>query len=201
MRIINEPTIYAIGCGLDKKATNVGEKNVLIFLGGGTFNVSLLPSEEGIFEVKAISSDTHLGVNPPSLFPTSKFLESLKIATMIKGTKELNRPHLSRALEPLARGIRKPSTAQTMIYIDSLCEGIDFYSTITHVRFGSIQKMDLNEKYLMDAKMDKSLIHNVVLIGGSTRIRKVHTLLRDFSMKELSKSINLDEVIAYGAIV
>ncbi|RVW49224.1 Heat shock cognate 70 kDa protein [Vitis vinifera] len=177
MRIINEPTAAAIAYGLDKKATSVGEKNVLIFdLGGGTFDVSLLTIEEGIFEVKATAGDTHLG-----------------------GEDFDNRMRAKRTLS---------STAQTTIEIDSLYEGIDFYSTITRARFEELNMdlfrkcMEPVEKCLRDAKMDKSTIHDVVLVGGSTRIPKVQQLLQDFfNGKELCKSINPDEAVAYGAAV
>uniref|UniRef100_A0A914RRV6 Heat shock protein 70 n=1 Tax=Parascaris equorum TaxID=6256 RepID=A0A914RRV6_PAREQ len=149
LRIINEPTAAAIAYGLDKKGS--GERNVLIFdLGGGTFDVSILTIEDGIFEVKSTAGDTHLG------------------------------------------GI---------IEIDSLFEGIDFYTNITRARFEELcadlfrSTMDPVEKALRDAKMDKSQMHDIVLVGGSTRIPKVQKLLSDFfSGKELNKSINPDEV-------
>uniref|UniRef100_A0A453FWC7 Heat shock protein 70 n=1 Tax=Aegilops tauschii subsp. strangulata TaxID=200361 RepID=A0A453FWC7_AEGTS len=142
MRIINEPTAAAIAYGLDKKASSSGEKNVLIFdLGGGTFDVSLLTIEEGIFEVKATAGDTHLGGED------------------FDNRMELNMDLFRKCMEPV-------------------------------------------EKCLRDAKMDKSTVHDVVLVGGSTRIPKVQQLLQDFfNGKELCKSINPDEAVAYGAAV
>ncbi|CAA6669372.1 unnamed protein product [Spirodela intermedia] len=185
MRIINEPTAAAIAYGLDKKATSVGEKNVLIFdLGGGTFDVSLLTIEEGIFEVKATAGDTHLG---------GEDFDN-RMVNHFDGLREAKRT-LS-------------STAQTTIEIDSLFEGVDFYSTITRARFEELNMdlfrkcMEPVEKCLRDAKMDKSTVHEVVLVGGSTRIPKVQQLLQDFfNGKELCKSINPDEAVAYGAAV
>ncbi|CAD6215224.1 unnamed protein product [Miscanthus lutarioriparius] len=183
MRIINEPTAAAIAYGLDKKATSVGEKNVLIFdLGGGTFDVSLLTIEEGIFEEFKRKHKKDITGNPRAL-------------------RRL-RTSCERAKRTLS------STAQTTIEIDSLYEGIDFYSTITRARFEELNMdlfrkcMEPVEKCLRDAKMDKSTIHDVVLVGGSTRIPKVQQLLQDFfNGKELCKSINPDEAVAYGAAV
>ncbi|XP_010253827.1 PREDICTED: heat shock cognate 70 kDa protein 2-like [Nelumbo nucifera] len=179
MRIINEPTAAAIAYGLDKKAGSVGEKNVLIFdLGGGTFDVSLLTIEE---EFKRKHKKDISG-NPRAL-------------------RRL-RTSCERAKRTLS------STAQTTIEIDSLYEGIDFYSTITRARFEELNMdlfrkcMEPVEKCLRDAKMDKSSVHDVVLVGGSTRIPKVQQLLQDFfNGKELCKSINPDEAVAYGAAV
>ncbi|WZZ27708.1 hypothetical protein YC2023_011109 [Brassica napus] len=179
MRIINEPTAAAIAYGLDKKATSVGEKNVLIFdLGGGTFDVSLLTIEE---EFKRKSKKDISG-NPRAL------------------------RRLRTACERAKRTLS--STAQTTIEIDSLFEGIDFYSALTRARFEELNMdlfrkcMEPVEKCLRDAKMDKSTVHDVVLVGGSTRIPKVQQLLQDlFNGKELCKSINPDEAVAYGAAV
>ncbi|TYI07931.1 hypothetical protein ES332_A10G260600v1 [Gossypium tomentosum] len=192
MRIINEPTAAAIAYGLDKKATSVGEKNVLIFdLGGGTFDVSLLTIEEGIFEVKATAGDTHLGGEDFDNRMVNHFVQEFKR----KNKKDIAKRTLS-------------STAQTTIEIDSLFEGSDFYSTITRARFEELNMdlfrkcMEPVEKCLRDAKMDKSTVHDVVLVGGSTRIPKVQSLLQDFfNGKELCKSINPDEAVAYGAAV
>lgn len=208
LRIINEPTAAAIAYGLDKKATSVGEKNVLIFdLGGGTFDVSLLTIEEGIFEVKATAGDTHLGGEDFDNRLVNHFVQEFKR----KYKKDISsNPRALRRLRTAAERAKRTlsSTAQTTIEIDSLYEGVDFYSTITRARFEELNMdmfrkcMDPVEKCLRDAKMDKSSIHDVVLVGGSTRIPKVQQLLQDFfNGKELCKSINPDEAVAYGAAV
>uniref|UniRef100_A0A6N2NL10 Uncharacterized protein n=1 Tax=Salix viminalis TaxID=40686 RepID=A0A6N2NL10_SALVM len=208
MRIINEPTAAAIAYGLDKKATSVGEKNVLIFdLGGGTFDVSLLTIEEGIFEVKATAGDTHLGGEDFDNRMVNHFVQEFKR----KNKKDISgNPRALRRLRTACERAKRTlsSTAQTTIEIDSLYEGIDFYSTITRARFEEMNMdlfrkcMEPVEKCLRDAKMDKSSIHDVVLVGGSTRIPKVQQLLQDFfNGKELCKSINPDEAVAYGAAV
>ncbi|MQL88008.1 hypothetical protein Taro_020558 [Colocasia esculenta] len=208
MRIINEPTAAAIAYGLDKKAGSSGEKNVLIFdLGGGTFDVSLLTIEEGIFEVKATAGDTHLGGEDFDNRMVNHFVQEFKR----KNKKDISgNPRALRRLRTACERAKRTlsSTAQTTIEIDSLYEGIDFYSTITRARFEELNMdlfrkcMEPVEKCLRDAKMDKSTIHDVVLVGGSTRIPKVQQLLQDFfNGKELCKSINPDEAVAYGAAV
>ncbi|KVI11970.1 Heat shock protein 70, conserved site-containing protein [Cynara cardunculus var. scolymus] len=208
MRIINEPTAAAIAYGLDKKAASVGEKNVLIFdLGGGTFDVSLLTIEEGIFEVKSTAGDTHLGGEDFDNRMVNHFVQEFKR----KNKKDItgNARALRRLRTACERAKRTlSSTAQTTIEIDSLYEGIDFYSTITRARFEELNMdlfrkcMEPVEKCLRDAKMDKSNVHDVVLVGGSTRIPKVQQLLQDFfNGKDLCKSINPDEAVAYGAAV
>ncbi|GLJ48097.1 hypothetical protein SUGI_1015490 [Cryptomeria japonica] len=208
MRIINEPTAAAIAYGLDKKASSVGEKNILIFdLGGGTFDVSLLTIEEGIFEVKATAGDTHLGGEDFDNRMVNHFAQEFKrkYKKDIGGNARALR-RLRTACERAKRTLS--STAQTTIEIDSLYEGIDFYSTITRARFEELNMdlfrkcMEPVEKCLRDAKMDKGNVHEVVLVGGSTRIPKVQQLLQDFfNGKELCKSINPDEAVAYGAAV
>jgi heat shock protein 1/8 len=208
LRIINEPTAAAIAYGLDKKATSMGEKNVLIFdLGGGTFDVSILTIEEGIFEVKATAGDTHLGGEDFDNRMVNHFVQEFKR----KYKKDISsNPRALRRLRTAAERAKRTlsSTAQTTIEIDSLYEGVDFYSTITRARFEELNMdmfrkcMEPVEKSLRDAKMDKSSIHDVVLVGGSTRIPKVQQLLQDFfNGKELCKSINPDEAVAYGAAV
>uniref|UniRef100_A0A0D9WHC1 Uncharacterized protein n=1 Tax=Leersia perrieri TaxID=77586 RepID=A0A0D9WHC1_9ORYZ len=208
MRIINEPTAAAIAYGLDKKATSTGEKNVLIFdLGGGTFDVSLLTIEEGIFEVKATAGDTHLGGEDFDNRMVNHFVQEFKR----KHKKDISgNPRALRRLRTACERAKRTlsSTAQTTIEIDSLYEGIDFYTTITRARFEELNMdlfrkcMEPVEKCLRDAKMDKSGVHDVVLVGGSTRIPKVQQLLQDFfNGKELCKSINPDEAVAYGAAV
>ncbi|KAK4480357.1 hypothetical protein RD792_013428 [Penstemon davidsonii] len=207
-RIINEPTAAAIAYGLDKKSTSSGEKNVLIFdLGGGTFDVSLLTIEEGIFEVKATAGDTHLGGEDFDNRMVNHFVQEFKR----KNKKDISaNPRALRKLRTACERAKRTlsSTAQATIEIDYLYEGIGFYSTITRARF-EYMNMDLFrkcmepvEKCLRDAKMDKSSVHDVVLVGGSTRIPKVQQLLQDFfNGKELCKSINPDEAVAYGAAV
>ncbi|XBJ18443.1 hypothetical protein VPH35_009607 [Triticum aestivum] len=208
LRIINEPTAAAIAYGLDKKATSTGEKNVLIFdLGGGTFDVSLLTIEEGIFEVKATAGDTHLGGEDFDNRMVNHFVQEFKR----KHKKDITgNPRALRRLRTACERAKRTlsSTAQTTIEIDSLYEGVDFYTTITRARFEELNMdlfrkcMEPVEKCLRDAKMDKSTVHDVVLVGGSTRIPKVQQLLQDFfNGKELCKSINPDEAVAYGASV
>jgi L1 cell adhesion molecule like protein len=208
LRIINEPTAAAIAYGLDKKGTKAGEKNVLIFdLGGGTFDVSLLTIEEGVFEVKATAGDTHLGGEDFDNRLVNHFVAEFrrKHKKDIAGNARALR-RLRTACERAKRTLS--STAQTTIEIDSLHEGIDFYATISRARFEEMNMdlfrkcMDPVEKVLKDAKLDKSSVHDVVLVGGSTRIPKIQQLLQDFfNGKELCKSINPDEAVAYGAAV
>ncbi|VVA91501.1 unnamed protein product [Arabis nemorensis] len=208
LRIINEPTAAAIAYGLDKKGTKTGERNVLIFdLGGGTFDVSLLTIEEGVFEVKATAGDTHLGGEDFDNRLVNHFVAEFKRKHKkdISGNARALR-RLRTACERAKRTLS--STAQTTIEIDSLHEGIDFYATISRARFEEMNMdlfrkcMDPVEKVLKDAKIDKSSVHEVVLVGGSTRIPKIQQLLQDFfNGKEVCKSINPDEAVAYGAAV
>ena len=206
MRIINEPTAAAIAYGLDKKSDR--EKNVLIFdLGGGTFDVSLLTIEEGIFEVKSTAGDTHLGGEDFDNRLVNHFVQEFKR----KNKKDLTTN--ARALRRLRTACERAkrtlsSAAQTSIEIDSLFEGIDFYTSITRARFEELcgdlfaHTIEPVEKVLRDAKIDKSLVHDIVLVGGSTRIPRVQKLLSDFfNGRELNKSINPDEAVAYGAAV
>merc|ERR1739848_541143 len=205
LRIINEPTAAAIAYGLDKKEE---ERNVLIFdLGGGTFDVSLLTIEEGIFEVKSTAGDTHLGGEDFDNRLVDYFVQEFKR----KNKKDItdNARALRRLRSSCERAKRTlSSTAQTSIEIDSLYEGVDFFTSMTRARFEELN-MDLFrksmapvEKVIRDAKMDKGQIHDAVLVGGSTRIPKVQQLLQDFfNGKELCKSINPDEAVAYGAAV
>jgi len=207
LRIINEPTAAAIAYGLDKKKGQ-GECNVLIFdLGGGTFDVSILSIEDGIFEVKSTAGDTHLGGEDFDNRMVDHFVNEFKR----KHKKDLtgNKRALRRLRTACERAKRTLSaSAQASIEIDSLFEGIDFYTSITRARFEELCSdlfkgtLDPVEKALRDAKLDKSSIHDIVLVGGSTRIPKVQKLLQDFfNGKELNKSINPDEAVAYGAAV
>ncbi|XP_034028144.1 heat shock 70 kDa protein 1-like [Thalassophryne amazonica] len=206
LRIINEPTAAAIAYGLDK--SKAGEHNVLIFdLGGGTFDVSILTIEDGIFEVKATAGDTHLGGEDFDNRMVNHFVEEFKR----KYKKDISQN--KRALRRLWTACEKAkrtlsSSSQANIEIDSLFEGIDFYTSITRACFEELCSdlfrgtLEPVEKALRDAKMDKAQIHDVVLVGGSTRIPKIQKLLQDFlNGRELNKSINPDEAVAYGAAV
>merc|ERR1712180_339774 len=207
LRIINEPTAAAIAYGLDKKK-GANECNVLIFdLGGGTFDVSILTIEEGIFEVKSTAGDTHLGGEDFDNRMVDHFVNEFKRKHKkdIKGNKRALR-RLRTACERAKRTLS--ASAQANLEIDSLFEGIDFYTSITRARFEELCSdlfkgtLEPVEKAMRDAKLDKSSIHDIVLVGGSTRIPKIQKLLQDFfNGKELNKSINPDEAVAYGAAV
>jgi len=205
MRIINEPTAAAIAYGLDQKGD---EKNVLIFdLGGGTFDVSLLTIEEGIFEVKATAGDTHLGGEDFDNRMVDYFLADFKKRfkkDMSKNQRSLRR--LRTACERAKRTLS--SSTQAHIEIDSLFDGVDYNSTITRARFEDLcmdyfkKCMEPCEKVLRDSKISKNDVHEIVLVGGSTRIPKVQSMLSDFfNGKEPCKSINPDEAVAFGATV
>ena len=206
LRIINEPTAAAIAYGLDKK--QVGEKNVLIFdCGGGTFDVSILTIEESIFEVKATAGDTHLGGEDFDTMLVEHFMEEFKR----KHKKDLSENKRAvRRLRTACETAKRSLSASTVanIEIDSLFEGIDFNSTITRAKFENLcdslfrKTMAPVEQVLRDSKLSKNQIHEVVLVGGSTRIPKIQQLLSEFfNGKELCKSINPDECVAYGAAV
>merc|ERR1711953_1572807 len=207
IRIINEPTAAAIAYGLDKKK-NEKESNVLIFdLGGGTFDVSILNIEGGIFEVKSTAGDTHLGGEDFDNRLVDHFVTEFKRKHKkdISGNKRALR-RLRTACERAKRTLS--ASAQANIEIDSLFEGIDFYTSITRARFEELCSdlfrgtLDPVEKSLRDARIDKSAIHDIVLVGGSTRIPKIQKLISDFfNGKDLNKSINPDEAVAYGAAV
>ena len=206
LRIINEPTAAAIAYGLDKSGK--GEKNVLIFdLGGGTFDVSLLTIEDGVFEVKATSGDTHLGGSDFDHLITEYLAAEFKKKNKIdiSDNKRAIR-RLRTASEKAKRTLSSGTTAA--IEIDSLAEGIDFSCVLSRAKFESMcmdlfkKCMDPVEQVLKDAKMSKSDVHDIVLVGGSTRIPKVQELLSNFfNGKQLCKSINPDEAVAYGAAV
>merc|ERR1711896_28322 len=206
LRIINEPTAAAIAYGLDKKTA--GETNVLIFdLGGGTFDVSLLTIDDGIFEVKATAGDTHLGGEDFDNRMVNHFVQEFKR----KHKKDFtSNPRAMRRLRTACERAKRnlSSSANAQIEIDSLFDGVDFYSSITRARFedlcadlfrGTIEPV---EKVIRDAKTDKSSVHEVVLVGGSTRIPKIQELIANyFNGKEPCRSINPDEAVAYGAAV
>lgn len=208
LRIINEPTAAAIAYGLDKKKGSAHESNVLIFdLGGGTFDVSILTIEDGIFEVKSTAGDTHLGGEDFDNRMVDHFIKEFqrKHKKDITSNKRAVR-RLRTACERAKRTLS--ASAQANIEIDSLFDGVDFYTSMTRARFEELCSdlfrgtLEPVEKSLRDAKMDKSAIHDIVLVGGSTRIPKIQKLLQDFfNGKELNKSINPDEAVAYGAAV
>jgi heat shock 70kDa protein 1/2/6/8 len=208
LRIINEPTAAAIAYGLDK-VNDASEKNVLIFdLGGGTFDVTLLTIDGGIFEVKATNGDTHLGGEDFDNRMVNHFLDEFKRKNKGKDPST-NQRALRRLRTACERAKRTLSAAaQATIEIDALYDNIDFMANITRARFeelcGDLFRGTLSpvEKVLQDAKMDKRAVNEVVLVGGSTRIPKVQQLVSDyFGGKELNKSINPDEAVAYGAAV
>merc|ERR1712158_262699 len=193
LRIINEPTAAAIAYGLDKKK--------------GSAECNVLTIEEGIFEVKSTAGDTHLGGEDFDNRMVDHFVNEFKRKHKkdMKGNKRALR-RLRTACERAKRTLS--ASAQANIEIDSLFEGIDFYTSITRARFEELcadlfrGTLEPVEKALRDAKMDKSSIDDIVLVGGSTRIPKVQKLLSDFfNGKELNKSINPDEAVAYGAAV
>nr|CAI5844323.1 unnamed protein product [Callosobruchus analis] len=209
MRIINEPTAAAIAYGLDKKD---GEKNVLVFdLGGGTFDVSLLTIDNGVFEVVATNGDTHLGGED---FDQRVMDHFIKLYKKKKG-KDIrkDKSFLPRAVQKLRREVEKAKRAlsashQVRIEIESFFDGEDFSETLTRAKFEELN-MDLFrstlkpvQKVLEDADMNKKDIDEIVLVGGSTRIPKIQQLVKDFfGGKEPSRGINPDEAVAYGAAV
>jgi len=205
MRIINEPTAAAIAYGMDKKE---GEKNVLVFdLGGGTFDVSLLTIDNGVFEVVATNGDTHLGGED---FDQRVMEHFIKLYKKKKG-KDLRKD--ARAVQKLRREVEKAKRAlsaahQVRVEVESLFEGEDFSETLTRAKFEELN-MDLFkgtlkpvQKVLEDSDLTKKDIDEIVLVGGSTRIPKVQQLVKEFfNGKEPSKGINPDEAVAYGAAV
>ncbi len=205
LRIINEPTAAAIAYGLDNQTS---EKHVLIFdLGGGTFDVSLLNIDDGIFEVKATSGDTHLGGEDFDNILVKHFSDEFKRKTkcdISENKRSLRR--LRTACERAKRTLSSGTTAS--IEIDSLYEGNDFFTSITRAKFESLclplfQKcIEPVSKVLKDSGVSKNQVDEVVLVGGSTRIPKIQELLSSFfNGKELNKKINPDEAVAYGASV
>ena len=205
LRIINEPTAAAIAYGLDKREE---ERMVLIFdLGGGTFDVSLLSIDDGIFEVKATAGDTHLGGEDFDNIMMKYFIDEFKRKhkhDLSDNKRSLRR--LKTACERAKRSLSSSNTAS--LELESIYEGIDFFTSITRARFESLcmnlfQKcINPVSKVLQDAGVSKSGVHDIVLVGGSTRIPKIQELLSSyFNGKELNKGINPDEAVAYGAAV
>merc|ERR1711907_555071 len=205
LRIINEPTAAAIAYGLDKKT----EKNIIVYdLGGGTFDVSLLTIDNGVFEVVATAGDTHLGGEDFDQRLTEHFVKIFKKKN--NGTDIKKEP---RAFQKLKHEVEKAkrdlsSVHQVKVTIEGIMEGIDFSETITRARFEELCA-DLFKKTLKpvstvleDAGMKKTEIDEIVLVGGSTRIPKVQQLIKDFfNGKEPNRGINPDEAVAYGAAV
>jgi len=207
LRIINEPTAAAIAYGLDKKGS--GEHNVLIYdLGGGTFDVSLLTIEDGIFEVKATAGDTHLGGEDFDNRLVDFCLQDFKRKNRGKDMSG-NQRAIRRLRTQCERAKRTlSSSTQATIEIDSLFEGIDYSCTLSRARFEEMcmdyfrNSIGPVEKVLKDSGIDKKSVHEIVLVGGSTRIPKVQQLIQEFfNGKEPCKSINPDEAVAYGAAV
>ena len=206
LRIINEPTAAAIAYGLDNKKSK--DQNVLIFdCGGGTFDVSILSIEDSIFEVKATAGDTHLGGEDFDTLMVEYFIDEFKRKNK-KDISENKRAvrRLRTACESAKRTLSSSTVAN--IELDSLFEGVDFMTTITRAKFENLcdslfrKTMEPVEQVLRDSKLSKSSIDEIVLVGGSTRIPKIQQLLSDFfNGKELCKSINPDECVAYGAAV
>merc|ERR1712021_144355 len=206
LRIINEPTAAAIAYGLDKDKE--GEKNVLVFdLGGGTFDVSLLTIDSGVFEVLATNGDTHLGGEDFDQRVMDHFMKLYKKKT----GKDIRKDN--RAVQKLRREVEKAkrqlsSTRTARIEIESFFEGEDFSETLTRAKFEELNNdlfrgtLKPVQKVMEDAELKKSEIDEIVLVGGSTRIPKIQQLVKEFfNGKEPSKGINPDEAVAYGAAV
>eukprot|EP00127_Corallochytrium_limacisporum_P003817 Clim_evm31s153 gene=Clim_evmTU31s153 len=204
-RIINEPTAAAIAYGLNQ---NEGEKNVIVFdLGGGTFDVSLLTIEDGVFEVVATNGDTHLGGEDFDERVMDYFIDMYKK----KAGKDIRSD--KRAVQKLRREVEKAkrtlsSQHQTRVEIESLIDGENFSETLTRAKFEELnadlfqKTMDPIRNVMKDGDMEKREIHEIVLVGGSTRIPKIQSLVKDFfNGKEPNRGINPDEAVAYGAAV
>jgi len=205
IRIINEPTAAAIAYGADKKD---GEKNILVFdLGGGTFDVSLLTIDNGVFEVIATNGDTHLGGEDFDQRVIEHFIKVFKKKT----GKDIRKD--DKAVQKLRREVEKAKRAlsnshQTNLEIESLIDGQDFSETLTRAKFEDLN-MDLFKstlkpvkKVLEDGDLSKKDVDEIILVGGSTRIPKVQQLIKDFfNGKEPSRGVNPDEAVAYGAAV
>jgi len=207
LRIINEPTAAAIAYGLDKKGA--GERNVLIYdMGGGTFDVSVLTIEDGIFEVKSTAGDTHLGGEDFDNRVVDFCLQDFKRKNRGKDLAG-NQRAIRRLRTQCERAKRTlSSSTQATIEIDSLFDGIDYSCSLSRARFEELcmdyfrNSMGPVEKALRDSGLDKKAIHDIVLVGGSTRIPKVQQLIQEFfNGKEPNRSINPDEAVAYGAAV
>lgn len=206
LRIINEPTSAALAYGLDRKAA--GEQNILIFdCGGGTHDLSILTLDDGVFEVKATAGDTHLG---------GEDFDNLMVEYCVaefKRKSKLDLSNNSRALRRLRTACERAkrilsSATQTTIEVDSLAEGVDFTTTITRAKFEQLcdsvfrRTVAPLDQLLRDAHLSKEQIHEIVMVGGSTRIPRIRQLVSDyFNGKKLNDSVNPDEAVAFGAAV
>merc|ERR1712093_78612 len=204
LRIINEPTAAAIAYGLDKKT----EKNIVVYdLGGGTFDVSLLTIDNGVFEVLATAGDTHLGGEDFDQRVMQHFMQVFKKKTgkdMSKDKRSLQK--LRKEVEKTKRALS--STHQARLEIEALFDGVDFSESLTRARFeelcGDLFKKTLGpvKNVMDDSGLKKTQVDEVVLVGGSTRIPKIQQLIKDFfNGKEPNRGINPDEAVAYGAAV
>ncbi|XP_045798554.1 heat shock 70 kDa protein 4-like [Trifolium pratense] len=208
MRIMSEPTAAAIAYSLDKRINCVVERNIFVFdLGGGTFDVSLVTIKDKVFQVKATAGNTHLGGEDFDNRMVNYFVEEFKRKKKVDIS---GNPRAMRRLRTTCERVKRilSFSVDTTIEVDALFEGIDFSSSITRAKFEEINMdlfnecMETVESCLNDSKMDKSSVDDVVLVGGSSRIPKVQQLLRDFFKgKDLCKSINPDEAVAFGAAV
>ncbi len=207
-RIINEPTAAALAYGLDKVGTGGKEKRVLIFdLGGGTFDVSVLTIDDGVFEVKATAGDTHLGGEDFDAILTDWVVDEFKKKNKVSVAD--NQRALRRIRTAVEKAKRTLSTStQANIEVDALADGIDFSTTLTRAKFEQLcdhlfkKCIKPVEQVMKDSKYAKDDISDIVLVGGSSRIPRVQQLLREFfNGKELCQSINPDEAVAYGAAV
>jgi heat shock protein 5 len=204
LRIVNEPTAAAIAYGLDKTD---GERQIIVYdLGGGTFDVSLLSIEDGIFEVLATAGDTHLGGEDFDQRVINYFAKAYNKKNNVDVTKDLKAMgKLKREAEKAKRTLS--SQMSTRIEIEAFFEGNDFSETLTRAKFEELN-MDLFKKtikpveqVLKDAKVQKGEVDDIVLVGGSTRIPKVQQMIKEYFNKEPSKGINPDEAVAFGAAV
>jgi heat shock protein 5 len=207
MRIINEPTAAAIAYGLDKKGADA-EKNILVFdLGGGTFDVTLLTIDNGVFEVLATNGDTHLGGEDFDQRVMKYFLKKFKKTHGTDASKDKKAVQkLRREVERVKRALSSEVSAR--LDIESFHDGIDFSETLTRARFEELNvdlfKKTLKpvQKVMADAGLKKSEVDEIVLVGGSTRIPKVQQMIKDFfNGKEPNRGVNPDEAVAYGAAV
>jgi len=206
LRIINEPTAAAIAYGMDK--TKDGEKNILIFdCGGGTFDISILSLDEGVFEVKSTGGDTHLGGEDFD----DRLVNHCKQEFKRKAKVDIS--NNQRALRRLRTGCERAkrtlsSSSQATVEVDSLADGNDYFTTITRAKFEEINSdlfrkcINTVDKVMKDSKLGKNQIDEIILVGGSTRIPKIQNMLSDyFNGKNVNRSINPDEAVAYGAAV
>ena len=208
LRIINEPTAAALAYGLDRLGKDSGEKNVLIFdCGGGTHDLSVLTLDDGVFEVKATAGDTHLG---------GEDFDNALVSYCVEEFKKKNKVDISnsaKALRRLRTSCEKAkrtlsSATQASVEVDSLADGLDFQTMITRAKFESMCEAFFKrtvaplDGLLRDAKMDKNEIHEIIMVGGSSRIPKIRDLVSSyFNGKKLNDSVNPDEAVAYGAAV